>query len=53
VPERKEIRELYKDTQMWELFLLGLLSFQKSFDKKSPHTSYASIAGETLLPLRR
>ncbi|KAK5662133.1 hypothetical protein OQA88_8038 [Cercophora sp. LCS_1] len=45
VPERMEIRELYKDTQMWELFLLGLLSFQKSFDEKSPQTSYARIAG--------
>ncbi|KAK4110354.1 Di-copper centre-containing protein [Canariomyces notabilis] len=41
IRERKEVRDLKEDTVMWELFLLGLLKFQK--DAKE-HTSYYDIA---------
>jgi len=43
-PERKEVRELQKDSEMFELFLLGMRSYQQQ--NATEPTSYWSVSSK-------
>jgi tyrosinase len=50
VRPRQDIRELEKDTELWNIFLQALARFQAMGQKEK--TSYYQIAGKTLIYLQ-